>query len=277
MRTPLVTAVMAARDAADTIAEAIDAVLGQTLRDLELLVVDDGSQDATADVVRGFDDPRVHLLQTTGVGRGAARNLALGQARGRYIGITDADDISLPERFERQATVMEGAPELAVLGAQILDFGHWGGPRPGYRMPVGVRAVAARLAEGQTPVQHQACVLRRDVVLAAGGYAAECLRCQDLELMLRLRDHPMDNVPDVLLHYRTAAPEPSWPYWRENARYRRYAVVRAQAVLEGRRPPTFEEFARRSFWCSPSGTALERGRHLGDRARRRLRPAGVQL
>jgi glycosyltransferase involved in cell wall biosynthesis len=277
MPLPLVTAVMAARDAESFVAEAVASVLGQTLAELELIVVDDGSRDATADIVEGFDDPRVRLLRTPGIGRGAARNLALGEARAELIAITDADDISLRERFEIQAGEMWSRPQLAVLGAQVMEFGPWGGPSPGYLTPVGVHAVSARLAEGQTPVQHQACMLRRSAVTRVGGYAADCVRCQDLELMLRLADEDMDNLPDVLVHYRTATRHPSWSYWLENARYRRYAVARATSVRSGRSPLSFTEFSRTNFWCSSLGTGVERLRFSGDRARRRLKPAGVSL
>jgi glycosyltransferase involved in cell wall biosynthesis len=277
MPAPVVSAVMAARNVADVVGPAIESVLTQTLDALELIVVDDGSTDRTADVVRGFADERLTLLTTTGVGRGAARNLALAHARGEFIAVTDADDISLPHRFATQLAALTARPELAILGAQVVEFGSWGGPVPGYLSPIGVDAVAARLAEGQTPIQHQACLMRRDVVLEVGGYAEECLRCQDLELMLRLAHLPMDNIPDVLVHYRTASRHPSWRYWRDNARYRRYALVRAQAVLSGSEPPSFSTFSRSGFWCSPVGTAVERARHLGDRARRELRPQGVQL
>jgi glycosyltransferase involved in cell wall biosynthesis len=274
---PIVSALMAARDAGPVIEDAIRSVLAQTMDALELLVVDDGSVDATAEIVRSFDDPRVILLATSGVGRGAARNLALRQARGSFLAITDADDVSEPNRLGVQVARMQAEPDLAVLGAQVLDFGPWGGPTPGYLTPTDRHAVAARFARGQMAIAHQACLMRLDAVQRAGGYSSECVRCQDLELFLRLQPAPMVNLPDVLVRYRTASRHPRWAYWRENARYRRYAVARAERVAAGLRPPTYDEFAASSFWCSPAGTAVERLRHLGDSSRRRLRPQGVSL
>lgn len=94
---PLVSVVMAAHNAEAFIGQALASMLGQTLRDLEVIVVDDASTDATAAVVRDLHDSRVVLVSLeTNRGAAAARNVALRRARGKYIAIMDADDVSWP-------------------------------------------------------------------------------------------------------------------------------------------------------------------------------------
>jgi len=243
--TPLVSAVMAARAEAPTIAAAVESVLRQTLSDLELIVVDDASTDETAAIVKGIADPRVRLVQLgAGRGRGGARNEALRLVRGRFVAVCDADDVSLPDRFAQQSDVLRAQPEIGVVGGQVLNFGEWGGPESVLLYPTSPAMVEARFARGQMPVPHQASMIRADLLQQAGGYAPECLRCQDLELFLRLRTRTtMTNVPDVVLLYRHGRRTPL-RYWLRNGAWRRYAVARSTAVLRGERPPSYAEHRR---------------------------------
>lgn len=99
---PLVSVVVPAFDAADTIAESIYSVLAQTMSDLELIICDDASTDETVSIVRGSRDRRVRLVQNSrNSGPGAARDGAIAQAKGRWLAVLDADDIWAPTRLER--------------------------------------------------------------------------------------------------------------------------------------------------------------------------------
>jgi hypothetical protein len=102
---PLVSVVIAARDAASTLAMAVRSILAQTWRNLEVLIVDDGSADGTASVAAdlGGADPRVCLMQNTrAAGPYGARNTAIAAARGAFIALHDADDWAHPQKIERQ-------------------------------------------------------------------------------------------------------------------------------------------------------------------------------
>jgi glycosyltransferase involved in cell wall biosynthesis len=241
---PLISVVMAARNAEGTIGAAIRSVLDQDLDDFELLVVDDRSEDRTAVIAAGFRDPRVRCLRTRdGEGRGAARNEAVAVAAGRLLAIADADDVSLPHRFAVQASYLAEHPEIHAVGAQIAAFGSWGGPVVRYRYPVDRRAVQARIQRHRMPLAHAAAMFRTDTVRVLGGYDTACVRCQDYELVLRLPPGSVAAADEVLVHYRSAR-YPQLAYCRENARYHRLARARAAAKLAGAVPPELAEIAR---------------------------------
>ena len=99
---PVVSVVIANRNAGRFLGPAIQSILGQSFEDLELLVVDDGSTDGSAAISRDHPDPRLRFFAREPLGISAARNFALENARGRYIACMDADDIAHPERLAIQ-------------------------------------------------------------------------------------------------------------------------------------------------------------------------------
>lgn len=109
MGDPLVSVVMPVHNAERFLDESVSSVLAQTMTDLELLLVDDHSRDASAAKIGAWAnrDPRVRALQSTELGAAAARNTALDAARGRYVAFLDADDAWLPNKLERQLHFMQ--------------------------------------------------------------------------------------------------------------------------------------------------------------------------
>ena len=97
------------------IAEAIDSVLAQTLRDWELIVVDDGSTDATPVILAGFADPRIRVIRQENGGEACARNTALDAATGKFIAFLDADDLYLPDGLAAMVGFLEGHPQFDVV------------------------------------------------------------------------------------------------------------------------------------------------------------------
>ena len=104
---PIVTVFMAAYNAAQFIEKSIQSILNQTFNDFELLIVDDGSTDNTLEIIRSFTDDRITIIENK-INRGLiyTRNLAIQYARGTYLAIQDSDDISLPNRLERQFEII---------------------------------------------------------------------------------------------------------------------------------------------------------------------------
>lgn len=114
MNDPLVSVIMPAYNAAETIAESIRSVLGQTHRNLELIVVDDGSQDETGAIVRKLDDSRVILIDGPHAGVSAARNRGLDHARGSFVKYLDSDDLLSDGALTAQLSKLHSTPGLAL-------------------------------------------------------------------------------------------------------------------------------------------------------------------
>ena len=103
---PLVSIIMAVRNGAETIGPAVRSIQLQTLRDWELVVIDDGSFDAGASVFRAFKDPRIRLIcEESGAGLATRLNQAVALSRGAFIARMDADDVSLPGRLAAQVVL----------------------------------------------------------------------------------------------------------------------------------------------------------------------------
>ncbi len=123
---PLVSVVIPAYNAEATVAETVDALLQQTWTDWELVFIDDGSSDATASLVAGYRDPRIHLtVLDRNMGHAQARNEGFKRARGKYIVIMDADDVSFPERIERQVAYLEQHGNVDGCGSGHVILTPW--------------------------------------------------------------------------------------------------------------------------------------------------------
>lgn len=122
MRAPLVSVVMAVKDGQDYVWDALDSVLAQTVRDLEVIVVDDGSTDATADVLRRCPDSRVAVITNErSIGQTPSLNIALRAASGRFIARQDADDLWFPNRLAVGLETLE-REELAIVGSGAIQM-----------------------------------------------------------------------------------------------------------------------------------------------------------
>jgi glycosyltransferase involved in cell wall biosynthesis len=130
----LVTVVIPGYNAERHIVEALEGVLRQTYGPVEIVVVDDGSTDATAETVRRFG-PRVRFATQANAGAGAARNRGVAMATGRYIAFLDADDSWPPEKLARQVEILEQNPGCDLVFGQVQQFVQGGkdlgGPEPG--------------------------------------------------------------------------------------------------------------------------------------------------
>ncbi len=119
---PLVSVILPAYNAERFLGRALRSALAQTYPHLEIIVVDDGSTDRTAEVIRSFTDARVRSLSQPNRGQGAARNLGIRESAGRYLTFLDADDVYLPQKVERQVECLTGHPDRAVVFCDALHF-----------------------------------------------------------------------------------------------------------------------------------------------------------
>jgi len=212
---PRFSVIVAAYDAEAYLAETLWSLRRQTLGSFEVIVVDDGSRDATALVARQFcvSDPRFSLVQTPNRGISPARNLAASRARGEWLAVCDADDTWHPEKLARQAAAIESWPE-ATAGALVAlgTAGHLTNARgeavqaadPGLCT---LEDVARQRASGELiTLINSSVVLRRDAFEAVGGYRAEYTPAEDTDLWMRLAERGVViNLPEPLTGYRQHA------------------------------------------------------------------------
>jgi glycosyltransferase involved in cell wall biosynthesis len=161
---PLVSVLIAVHDGARYLEPSLASVLRQTVADFELLVVDDGSTDATPELLAAISDPRLRVVTNDAqAGLAASLNRGLEHAHGRYVARLDADDVAFPEWLERLLTRIRSRPEVAVVGTGIVEVDAAGRPGDVHRLPVGPAAVRWH-ALFSAPFFHSTVVIDRDLL-----------------------------------------------------------------------------------------------------------------
>ncbi len=185
--TPVVSAVIPAFNAAWCVGKAIDSVLAQSFRDFELIVVNDGSTDDTADVLAGYGDS-IRVVDQANGGMSHARNSGIREARGEFIAFLDSDDWWLPEKLARQVTLMRARPELGFCSCSarvedvegrllnLWECRSWQG------------SFLAHLFESgaDVPGSCSAVLARRHLVQNAGAFDESLQGVEDPDLWIRL-------------------------------------------------------------------------------------------
>jgi glycosyltransferase involved in cell wall biosynthesis len=204
MSVPLVSVVMPVHNPGRFLDAAILSIRTQSLPDLELVLVDDGSTDGSDQVLRhhAAADSRLSIISLPHGGVATALNCGLAAARADLVARMDADDEAKADRLERQVAALRARPEIAVLGSgmEAIDGE---GRVTGRFVPT---ADPAEIREGLLRANHMAhptVMMRRHVVLAAGGYRPAFTASEDYDLWLRLSEHhDLSNLPELLLRYR---------------------------------------------------------------------------
>ena len=188
---------MPVRDGERFVGEAVESVLGQTLADLELIVVDDGSTDSTPVLLAGFAraDARVRVLTQAVDGLTSTLNAGCALVRAPLIARMDADDVALPDRLERQVAFLDAHPDVALLGGGIVlvdEAGREFDREPGRAAP--------DLSE-RNELVHGTVVMRADAFRALGGYRLD--QSEDYDLWLRFEEqHRVAALAEPVIRYR---------------------------------------------------------------------------
>jgi glycosyltransferase involved in cell wall biosynthesis len=190
------------RNSAGTIATAVRSIRWQTLENWELIVIDDGSSDASASIVGAFNDSRVRLIrEVTGAGLATRLNQAVALSRADYIARMDADDICFPERLERQLARLRQEPTLDLLGCGAVVFAEDAGLLG--ELPVGLtqQEITARPFRG-FPLAHPTWCGRAEW-FRSNPYDAKLMKTQDQDLLLRTFSRSrFAALDEVLIGYR---------------------------------------------------------------------------
>ena len=207
---PRVSVVIPVHNAADTVGPAILSILRQTLHDIEILLVDDGSNDSGPAILARFarQDPRVRVITLPHGGIVKALNTGTAAASGELIARMDADDVSHPRRIEMQAAYMEREPSCSLLGCRVRMFPrpHMQGGMLHYEAWLNSVVTPAEIARDlfiESPFAHPSVMFRKTAFDAVGGYR-DMGWPEDYDLWLRFAAEGlgMAKLPETLLFWR---------------------------------------------------------------------------
>jgi glycosyltransferase involved in cell wall biosynthesis len=199
-KSPLISVILPVYNAGRYVAQAIESILGQTLGDFDLIVIDDGSTDSSSDVIKRYaaEDGRVVLVSRENRGLIATLNEGIDLARGQWIARMDADDIALANRFERQmAHLLQTGADLC--GGAVRCFGD---RKVVWRYPMSHEGCEVQLLF-DVPFAHPTVIGRKEL-FATLKYDPDFKTVEDYDLWQRAwaAGYRMINVPDVVLRYR---------------------------------------------------------------------------
>ncbi len=188
-RIPLVSVVMPVFNGEDYLAAAIESILNQTFTDFEFIIVDDGSQDASAAICQTYAerDSRIRCIQLgKNQGEASARNAGIAAAEGQLVAMMDCDDVSLPERIQLQFDYLDANPDIGAVGVGIQVVNEDLSPLFPYRLPQSHALILLAMLFGETAIARNSIMMRRDLFIASGGYNPEFEVATDYEYFLRI-------------------------------------------------------------------------------------------
>jgi len=206
---PLISVIMPVYNAEPYLREAIDSILGQTIKDFEFLIVNDGSTDKSEEIILSYNDARiVYIKNTQNSGLIFTLNKAIELARGTYIARMDNDDISEPNRFEIQLQHFQHEENIAMVCSPIIGITSSGKIRDHWQVDFNTKTSSkiAQMLPWQNCISHPTILIRADV-LKSYKYSIKQKGSEDWDLWLRLaRDkHKIVKTEEVLLRYRIHA------------------------------------------------------------------------
>lgn len=210
---PKVSVIMPIYNAEKYLALSIGSIIEQTFDDWELICVNDGSRDASGKFLQRLakTETRLRLIEQENLGLVAALQNGIAQAQGTFLARMDADDIAMPERFEKQIRYLHEHPDVAVVGGAALEVDEDGDPLRLTRYPNDHNQLVHRLLHRETALIHPSVMIRHEILKMTGGYRSKFQWVEDHDLWLRISKlGKLANLPDVVLAYRQHASSICW-------------------------------------------------------------------
>ncbi|MBN1687689.1 MAG: glycosyltransferase [Candidatus Omnitrophica bacterium] len=202
----LISVVMSVYDGERYLRESLESIFSQTIADFEFIVVDDGSGDATWEILNEAQkkDRRLTLVRNgTNIGLAESLNKALALVRGKYVARQDADDVSLPQRFERQIGFLKTHPDIGVLGTAVKKVDREDKEQGNYYPPEDHETILARLLINNC-FRHPTLMMKASFLRQVQGYDIHAAWAEDYDLLVRLRRLTrFANLREPLVRYRT--------------------------------------------------------------------------
>jgi glycosyltransferase involved in cell wall biosynthesis len=196
---PTISVIMPVYNGEKYLREAIDSILNQTYRDFEFIILNDGSTDSTEEIILSYDDPRiVYVKNKENLQIVKTLNQGIALAKGKYIARMDADDISLPRRFEKQIALMTARPDIDVCGTWYKTFGE---KEYLQKLPTQDEQIKVDLLF-YTSLAHPSIMMKKSIFDEC-KYSENFPKAEDYALWIELADKfKFANIPESLLHYR---------------------------------------------------------------------------
>jgi len=214
---PKITVIIPLYNKEKYIARALESVLAQTYRDFELLVIDDGSLDRSAEIVRGCGDLRLRIISQANAGPGAARNRGIKESKAGLLAFLDADDEWMPEFLEKSLNALEANPDCAMttcahfLGREKLDLARV------FKKKYGILGGAWQVDSGMSglEIMHSCYLLnswailcKREAAEKYGGFRTKDCHGEDMFLWLQVAfNHRIFRLMEPLVWYHSEASE----------------------------------------------------------------------
>jgi glycosyltransferase involved in cell wall biosynthesis len=295
---------MPVHNTAGYLPETLDSLLAQTFTDFELLILDDGSTDATPAVLKGYAerDSRIRVITRENKGIITSRNELLAECRGKYMAANDADDLSIPTRLEKQVAYMEQHPECVLLGSRVVEMDPYGSPVFVTQQPLDNDAIEKQLLSnlGGWAIVQSSMICRTDAARKIGGYDVSlgppgkpCFS-EDHDFFVRLAElGKTANLAEPLVWYRRHYSSTTRTYYLEKLAQHREAKERVLRQAHAARKLAFptdwrftpitapprDEQARRWGWAAIKNGNIEVARKHAWSAVRYAwwKPAGWKL
>lgn len=257
---PIISVLIPAHNVQSYVRESVASIQNQTMRDIQIVVVNDGSSDDTLGIVQNIasKDPRVHVIDTPKRGIVAALNAGLLKCSAPFIARMDADDIAMPDRLEKQLRFLESHPDIALVGSAtktINESGEEVGLSPA---PTTEKALMKTLALA-SPCGHMCWLVRRELYEKLEGYR-ELAPAEDYDFLLRAvtTGFKLSNLPEALMRVRTRSGNSADTAGLKQRKAQRYVIRLYKERLRSGRDSFCRADYERAIRSSGVASALHR-------------------
>ncbi|OGZ02428.1 MAG: hypothetical protein A2430_02025 [Candidatus Liptonbacteria bacterium RIFOXYC1_FULL_36_8] len=204
---PKISVLMSVYNGKKYLKEAIDSILNQTFRDFEFIIINDGSTDTTADILSSYSDPRLKIITNpVNLDLTKSLNIGLNLAKGEFIARQDADDLSLPNRLEKQLSFMEKNKDISLIGSWAKIIDNKGQFVKNNYSPSDSDFLKFQINFIKNPLIHSSIFFKRDILKEVKQYDKNFIYAQDFSFYSKIiRKYKISVVPQILIKYRDHA------------------------------------------------------------------------
>lgn len=200
---PLVSILLPVYNAAEFVKASVESILAQTFRHFEVIIINDGSTDDSLAIIESISDSRIKIFTQLNAGIAAALNKGIVLAKGKYIARQDADDISLPQRLEKQVKFLEENSSYGLVGGQAEIIDRSGKPANRFLKHAATNGKLQYDLLWNTPFVHPSLMIRKECFEKEGGFYTGKELFEDYDMWSRIALHyKLANIPEILLQYR---------------------------------------------------------------------------